>query len=108
VRVADVWGFSERKIKYYALESTDVLNKLAGPEAAWYVSDFMVVDNPNGLCCRDRVLCVFTTGQAWQFKSYKWTDPRELFKHGMSPFHLRKCNEANEEDSARGVFPIEQ
>lgn len=31
------------------------------------------------------MLCVFTTGQAWQFKSYKWTDPRELFKHGTSP-----------------------
>ncbi|KAI5449386.1 accessory factor associated with RNA polymerase II [Naganishia albida] len=55
---------TERKIKYYALESTDVLAKLAGTEAAW-----------------DRVLCVFTTGQAWQFKSYKWSDPRELFKH---------------------------
>lgn len=26
----------ERKIKYYALESTDVLAKLAGTEAAWY------------------------------------------------------------------------
>lgn len=31
------FGLVERKIKYYALESTDVLNKLAGPEAAWYV-----------------------------------------------------------------------
>lgn len=31
------------------------------------------------------MLCVFTTGQAWQFKSYKWSDPRELFKHGKSP-----------------------
>ncbi|GHJ86564.1 hypothetical protein NliqN6_2966 [Naganishia liquefaciens] len=55
---------TERKIKYYALENTDVLSRLAGPEAAW-----------------DRVLCVFTTGQAWQFKNYRWTDPRELFKH---------------------------
>lgn len=31
---------------------------------------------------RDRVLCVFTTGQAWQFKGYKWEDPKELFRNG--------------------------
>lgn len=30
-----------------------------------------------------RVIAVFTTGQAWQFKSYRWTDPRDLFRNGM-------------------------
>lgn len=29
----------------------------------------------------NRVVAVFTTGQTWQFKSYKWTAPPELFKH---------------------------
>lgn len=29
---------------------------------------------------RDRVLCIFTTGQAWQFKPYKYQEPKELFK----------------------------
>jgi len=29
----------------------------------------------------NRVVAVFTTGQAWQFKSYKWSTPSELFKH---------------------------
>ncbi|MBE3049397.1 hypothetical protein IMZ48_44240 [Candidatus Bathyarchaeota archaeon] len=29
----------------------------------------------------NRVVAVFTTGQAWQFKSYKWAEPPELFKH---------------------------
>ena len=28
------------------------------------------------------MLCVFTTGQAWQFKPYKWTDPKDLFRNG--------------------------
>jgi parafibromin len=28
----------------------------------------------------NRVVAVFTTGQAWQFKSYKWTTPAELFR----------------------------
>src|SRR5690606_37106468 len=28
-----------------------------------------------------RVVAVFTTGQAWQFKSYKWSTPSELFRN---------------------------
>ncbi|KAH8681174.1 RNA pol II accessory factor, Cdc73 family-domain-containing protein [Xylariales sp. PMI_506] len=28
-----------------------------------------------------RVVAVFTTGQSWQFKSYKWANPHELFRH---------------------------
>lgn len=31
---------------------------------------------------RERVICVLTTGQAWQFKPYKWSEPRELFHRG--------------------------
>lgn len=30
----------------------------------------------------NRVIAVFTTGQTWQFKSYRWSDPRDLFKNG--------------------------
>jgi parafibromin len=29
----------------------------------------------------NRVVAVFTTGQTWQFKNYKWSSPNELFKH---------------------------
>lgn len=29
-------------------------------------------------------MCVMTTGQEWQFKPYKWTEPKELFHHGAS------------------------
>ncbi|KXJ85787.1 Cdc73 family RNA pol II accessory factor [Microdochium bolleyi] len=28
-----------------------------------------------------RVVAIFTTGQSWQFKSYKWSNPQELFRH---------------------------
>lgn len=28
-----------------------------------------------------RLVAVFTTGQTWQFKTYKWSSPPELFKH---------------------------
>lgn len=30
----------------------------------------------------NRVIAVFTTGQTWQFKTYRWSDPRDLFKNG--------------------------
>lgn len=30
-----------------------------------------------------RVVAVFTTGQTWQFKSYKWTNAPELFQHAL-------------------------
>ena len=29
----------------------------------------------------NRVVAVFTTGQTWQFKNYKWSNPNDLFKH---------------------------
>jgi hypothetical protein len=34
------------------------------------------------LLYRSRVLCVFTTGQLWQFKAYHWSKPKELFQNG--------------------------
>lgn len=33
-----------------------------------------------------RVAAVFTTGQAWQFKSYKWQAPADLFAHTQGIF----------------------
>ncbi|EED20638.1 Pol II transcription elongation factor subunit Cdc73, putative [Talaromyces stipitatus ATCC 10500] len=41
-----------------------------------------------------RLVAVFTTGQAWQFKTYKWSNPPELFRHaagiyvGMAGEHV--------------------
>ncbi|KAI0022346.1 putative Pol II transcription elongation factor subunit Cdc73 [Xylariomycetidae sp. FL0641] len=29
----------------------------------------------------NRVVAVFTTGQTWQFKNYRWSNPTELFRH---------------------------
>lgn len=34
----------------------------------------------------NRVVAVFTTGQTWQFKNYKWSSPNELFKHTLGIF----------------------
>lgn len=37
-----------------------------------------------------------TTGQAWQFRPYKWSEPRQLFHHGMcmkpiNNSHINSC-----------------
>ena len=34
----------------------------------------------------NRVVAVFTTGQAWQFKGYKWQSPQELFSHVLGVY----------------------
>ena len=34
----------------------------------------------------NRVIAVFTTGQLWQFKNYRWTDPRDLFRNAMGVY----------------------
>lgn len=44
---------------------------------------FTLVDSPTNFRPEywSRLVAVFTTGQTWQFKSYKWSSPPELFKH---------------------------
>ncbi|KAK6085657.1 Cdc73 family RNA pol II accessory factor [Seiridium cupressi] len=44
---------------------------------------FILVESPEKFKPEywNRVVAVFTTGQQWQFKSYQWTIPNELFKH---------------------------
>lgn len=46
---------------------------------------FIIVDSPAQFKPEywDRVAAVFTTGQAWQFKNYKWQNPVDLFRHTM-------------------------
>ena len=49
---------------------------------------YLVVDSAEALAkfgadAWERVVCVMTTGQAWQFKPYKWSEPLTLFHHGM-------------------------
>jgi len=46
---------------------------------------FILVDSPEHFKPDywARVVAVFTTGQVWQFKSYRWTNPTELFGHAL-------------------------
>ncbi|KAI9875438.1 MAG: accessory factor associated with RNA polymerase II [Pleopsidium flavum] len=46
---------------------------------------FILVDTPEQFKPDywSRVVAVFTTGQTWQFKSYKWQSPPDLFKNAL-------------------------
>ncbi|KAG8531743.1 uncharacterized protein KY384_003375 [Bacidia gigantensis] len=46
---------------------------------------FILVDTPEQFKPDywNRVVAVFTTGQTWQFKSYKWQNAPDLFKHSL-------------------------
>ena len=55
---------TESQVRYVVVDSVEALSKF-------------------GVDPWDRVVCVMTTGQEWQFKSYKWKDPKQLFHHGV-------------------------
>lgn len=49
---------------------------------------FILVDSPENFRPDywTRVVAVFTTGQTWQFKNYKWQNPAELFAHALGVY----------------------
>ncbi|PNS16299.1 Cell division control protein 73 [Sphaceloma murrayae] len=49
---------------------------------------FILVESPENFKPDywNRVVAVFTTGQAWQFKGYKWQHPADLFTHALGVY----------------------
>jgi parafibromin len=49
---------------------------------------FILVDSPEHFRPDywDRVVAVFTTGQTWQFKGYKWQNPADLFHNALGVY----------------------
>jgi len=66
-------GGIEKPIKYFVVDGVEALGKFGTD--AW-----------------DRVICVMTTGQTWQFKPYKWQDPTQLFHH-VKGIHVTWAND---------------
>ncbi|ORX33232.1 RNA pol II accessory factor, Cdc73 family-domain-containing protein [Kockovaella imperatae] len=62
-----------------------IMRKKSGPAgditSKYYVVDGVEALQKFGQDAWDRVICVLTTGQAWQFRPYKWQDPKTLFRH---------------------------
>jgi len=55
-----------------------ILRKIPGSNISL---PYKLIDNPTKLSDDDwkSVVAVFATGQAWQFKGWKWAEPRQLF-----------------------------
>ncbi|KAF2165521.1 hypothetical protein M409DRAFT_55898 [Zasmidium cellare ATCC 36951] len=53
-----------------------------------HATRFIMVDDPSNFRPDywNRVVAVFTTGQTWQFKNYKWQNPAELFSHALGVY----------------------
>lgn len=53
-----------------------------------HTTRFILVDDPTNFRPDywNRVVAVFTTGQTWQFKGYKWPQPAELFSHALGVY----------------------
>ncbi|KAH9842453.1 RNA polymerase II-associated protein [Rhodofomes roseus] len=64
---------TETQARYFVVDGTEALAKFGAD--AW-----------------DRVVCVMTTGQAWQFKPYKWNEPKTLFHH-VKGFYMTWAND---------------
>jgi len=71
-------------------------------QAKYFVVDSVEALSKFGTDAWERVVCVMTTGQAWQFRPYKWNEPRQLFHNGVCFHHLvsrrksdRSCSQGN-------------
>ncbi|KAH7903928.1 RNA pol II accessory factor, Cdc73 family-domain-containing protein [Hygrophoropsis aurantiaca] len=65
---------SSQRQRYLVVDSAEALQKL-GTGGSGAGGSGMGAD------AWDRVVCVMTTGQTWQFRPYKWAEPRALFHH---------------------------
>lgn len=63
----------QSRMKYFVVDSVEALAKFGGDP--W-----------------DRVICVMTTGQAWQFRPYKWSEPLQLF-HNVKGIYVAWAND---------------
>ncbi|KAK1923701.1 RNA pol II accessory factor, Cdc73 family-domain-containing protein [Papiliotrema laurentii] len=63
-----------------------ILRSRPGPTGELITNKYYVVDGVEALQkfgqdAWDRVICVLTTGQEWQFRPYKWQQPKVLFRN---------------------------
>ncbi|EJU05870.1 CDC73-domain-containing protein [Dacryopinax primogenitus] len=83
----------ERLGKYFVVDGVEALGKFGFGGDPW-----------------DRVVCVLTTGQSWQFKPYKWPDPKQLFHHvkGVYVQWAHEPSNASVKDWNVSVLKIDQ
>ena len=57
-------------------------SQIRNTQKTYFVVDGVDALQKFGADAWDRVVAVLTTGQAWQFKQYKYNEPKSLFHHG--------------------------
>ena len=75
----------ESHVRYVVVDSVEALSKF-------------------GVDPWDRVVCVMTTGQEWQFKSYKWKDPKQLFHQGAFTSAISVWSSCLRSDGSQGCL----
>lgn len=68
---------------YRKRTAIDTSGKETVTQAKYFVVDSVEALSKFGADAWERVVCVMTTGQAWQFRPYKWNEPRQLFHNGV-------------------------
>lgn len=98
----------EDMIPIYRKRTTiDSSGKETETQARYFIVDSVEALQKFGADAWDRVVCVMTTGQAWQFRPYKWNEPRQLFHHGTFCFYfLHQTEEFNAGNSERHLRDV--
>lgn len=78
-----------RPLRFIVVDNSDILEKLGAASAAQQQGKSGKDE------AWDRVCVVFTTGQEWQFKPYKWQNGRELFKNVLGMYARWNNDEKN-------------
>ncbi|KAF8801452.1 RNA polymerase II-associated protein [Phlegmacium glaucopus] len=83
----------EDLIPIYRKRTTiDPSGKETVTQAKYFVVDSVEALSKFGTDAWERVVCVMTTGQAWQFRPYKWNEPRQLF-HNVKGIYVSWSND---------------
>ena len=98
----------EDMIPIYQKRTTiDSSGKETETQARYFIVDSVEALQKFGADAWDRVVCVMTTGQAWQFRPYKWNEPRQLFHHGTFCFYFsHQTEEFNADYSERHLRDV--
>ncbi|KAF9481350.1 RNA polymerase II-associated protein [Pholiota conissans] len=77
---------------YRKRTSIDTSGKETVTKTTYFVVDSVEALAKFGTDAWERVVCVMTTGQAWQFRPYKWNEPRQLF-HNVKGIYVSWSND---------------
>ncbi|KAF9032918.1 RNA polymerase II-associated protein [Panaeolus papilionaceus] len=70
----------------------DASGKETRMKTTYFVVDSVEALSKFGTDAWERVVCVMTTGQQWQFRPYKWNEPRQLF-HNVKGVYISWSND---------------